>query len=89
MLSHVKITCHYCGQHIRFDFDDFITDISNYEREMGCETEYSIECEFYECPYCAREFSISGSVWEYPEGVVNLVDLECITTEDDEESDAD
>lgn len=42
---------------------------------MGTETEHSIECDEFECPECHKLFSVSGSVWEYPEGAYNYHEL--------------
>ena len=42
---------------------------------MGTETEYTIECDEYTCPNCEKKFSFHGSIWEYPEGALNLNDI--------------
>lgn len=70
-----KTECPNCNQEVIVEF--LIQDleaISYDERGMGNETEY----EFWEevkCPICIRNFEIDGSVWEYPEGVIDLIKL--------------
>ena len=33
------------------------------------------ECDEYTCPNCEKKFSFHGSIWEYPEGALNLNDI--------------
>lgn len=80
-----KINCPYCGYQHEVDLEDYVVDESSDEREMGPETEYTIECEEYECDNCGRKFGIQGSVWEYPEGAYNDDNIEVIELEDEDE----
>lgn len=76
-----RINCPYCGYQHEIDLEDYVVDVSSNEREMGAETEYTIECEEYECDNCEKKFGIQGSVWEYPEGAYNDSDIEIIELE--------
>lgn len=67
--------CPYCGEFISERCEDYVVDTSYYDREMGTETEYTIECDEYTCPNCEKKFSFYGSIWEYPEGTLNLNDI--------------
>lgn len=49
-----SLACPYCGGHTKIDLDQFVTDTSSDEREMGTETEYTVECDAYECPECKK-----------------------------------
>lgn len=80
-----KLNCPYCGEAVSVDLSDYVTDVSTYERQMGTETESTIECSEFKCPSCSKEFEISGSVWEYPEGTYNDDDIQAIPTDDDDE----
>lgn len=79
------ITCPYCGKSFEVDLDQYVSDTSGSEREMGTETEYTIECEEFICPECKKEFGIQGSVWEYPEGAYNDDTIETIEYEEEED----
>lgn len=69
-----KFTCPECDSTIKINLSDYIIDESSDEREMGGETEYSIEAEGV-CPVCDYEYTVSGSIYEYPVGVENYNDL--------------
>lgn len=72
MISLTKsIKCPHCGEVHSIDLSDYVTDESTYERGMGEETEYTIEDCVIECNVCNKEFEVSGSIWEYPEGSEN------------------
>ena len=47
-----KDKCPYCSEFISERCDDYVIDTSYYDREMGTETEYTIECDEYTCPNC-------------------------------------
>lgn len=51
-----------------------VVDAEGHEKEMGTETRHIIEGQAT-CPKCHRIFSISGDIWEYPQGVQEAVDL--------------
>ena len=65
------VKCPHCGQKVSIPCDDLVVDTTGYEREMGTETEYSIECDAYSCPRCGKDLVLHGSIWEYPEGIEN------------------
>lgn len=65
--------CPSCGMEVKIDLEDYIVDVSEYERQMGTEYEHSVECEGT-CSNCNHEYLITGSIWEYPVNVENLDD---------------
>ena len=70
-----KTKCPHCEEEVAVEFEiKDIEAIDSTERGMGTETEY-IFTEEVKCPNCNNTFEVEGSVWEYPEGVVNLVEL--------------
>lgn len=73
-----EITCPYCGNTEKIDLQEYVVDESGYEREMGTETEYTIECE-----ECKKRFGIEGSIWEYPEGAYNDDSISVVELEED------
>lgn len=76
MFTH-SVECPHCGASITNDWSDYIisSDVVDPDRQMGAEIEHSIECNEFECPECHKLFSVSGSVWEYPEGAYNYHEL--------------
>lgn len=78
----IKIDCPHCGCPIDVDTSDFEIGTTGYEREMGTELQHEIECDDFECPHCGKRFSFSGSVWEYPIGAVNEVDVTAEAADD-------
>lgn len=89
MLDYITLSCPCCSSYFNFELNDFATDVDviDEEREMGAETEYTIECDEFSCPHCSKSISINGRVWEYPEGAFNDSDLEILPVEDDEDDD--
>lgn len=89
MLDYITLSCPCCSQDFNFELNDFVTDIDviDEDREMGEETEYTIECEEFSCPHCSQPISINGRVWEYPVGSFNDSDLEIFSAEDEENDD--
>lgn len=69
MFTH-SVKCPHCGKSVTHDWSGFIitSEVIDEDRGMGSETEHTIECDDFECPECQKLFSVSGSVWEYPEG---------------------
>lgn len=70
-----QFRCESCGAKISHTFA--IQDLeyeSSDERGMGEETQYSFT-EEVPCPHCSHPNEVTGEVWEYPEGAVNLVQL--------------
>ncbi len=80
-----SLACPYCGGHTKIDLDQFVTDTSSDEREMGTETEYTVECDAYECPECKKRFGIRGSIWEYPVGAYNTDTIQTVALEEEQE----
>lgn len=81
MFDNIEINCPCCQKSFNYYFKNFVVDTNvNEEREMGEETEYTIKCEDYKCPYCSKSLSIVGSIWEYPAGALNDTDLQIIPT---------
>ena len=76
MFTH-SVECPHCGKSVTHNWSEYIisSDIVDEDRGMGTETEHSIECDEFECPECHKLFSVSGSVWEYPEGAYNYNEL--------------
>lgn len=54
--------------------EDFTSEES-YERGMGEEVQHSFEVQVT-CPYCGKDFDVSGDVWEYPVDKINLIQVE-------------
>lgn len=82
-----QVECPYCEEEVDIDLKDYVVDVSGNEREMGTETEYTIECEGLNCPNCNKHFGIRGSIWEYPEGAYNDDTLETIKEDEDNDED--
>lgn len=80
-----NIECPYCGNITTINLRDYIQDETPYEREMGTETEYTIECDDIKCIKCSKNFSIHGSIWEYPYGALNSENIRVVSDEDIEE----
>lgn len=70
-----QFKCVGCGATINHTFT--IHDLeyeSSDERDMGEETQYSFT-EEVTCPHCGHLNEVTGEVWEYPVGAVNLIQL--------------
>jgi hypothetical protein len=76
MFTH-SVECPHCGKSVTHDWSEYIisSDVVDEDRGMGTETEHSIECDEFECSECHKLFSVSGSVWEYPESAYNYHEL--------------
>ena len=72
MFTH-SVNCPYCNGEVTADWSEYVVGSECVAENcgMGAEVEHVIECEAYECPYCAKSFRVVGSVWEYPEGAYN------------------
>lgn len=68
-----EIRCPHCNNVNKIDLKDYIQSTDSSEREMGIETEYTILCEEI-CDQCNSGYLVTGSLWEYPEGSLNLDD---------------
>lgn len=67
----IEQKCPHCEEIVKADLKDYVIDENGEGRDMGTETEYTIECDHFKCPNCGQEFRIRGSIWEYPEGAYN------------------
>lgn len=71
-----EIVCPHCNKkvNVNFQIQDLEFVSSDDDRGMGSEVEYSFT-EEAKCPNCGKDIEIEGSVWEYPVGAVNLIQL--------------
>ncbi len=80
MMFTQSVECPCCGKNFAEDWSDYITssDVVEEDREsrMGAEIEHTIECDEIKCPNCGKLLSVSGSIWEYPEGAYNYHELQ-------------
>lgn len=70
-----RVVCPYCGNNAIYDFNIEEIDANGcYERGMGQEISYEYDT-YVTCnnPNCNKEIEVTGEVWEYPEGALNLV----------------
>ncbi|MGX9162023.1 hypothetical protein [Priestia megaterium] len=73
--QHEETKCPHCKKEVTVGFKIEDKEAVSYDvREMGNEVEYSFVSEV-ECPLCSKEFEIEGSVWIYPEEVINLIQI--------------
>lgn len=71
------IDCPYCQMGNVIDFEDYITNEFEYqERQMGPEREHAFLCEDYQCSFCHKTFTVSGSISEYPLGAFDSEHIE-------------
>jgi DNA-binding transcriptional MerR regulator len=66
-----RVICPYCGEEMEVDLEDYETDISSYDNEigMGEDMVYSFDSEDnIKCPACMRRYRVSGWIREYPIG---------------------
>lgn len=68
--------CSHCKEQVivKFDINNIEAVSFDDDRGMGTETEYEFT-EEVKCPNCEMIIEIEGSVWEYPAGVVNYIQL--------------
>ena len=71
MMFNKVYECPNCNNSIKINLSVYESDTSSYERGMGAEIEHTFEGEGT-CPHCGYEYSIEGSLWEYPVGAENL-----------------
>ena len=81
MFKHA-VKCPYCKAEIVHNWSDYVVSSDSEEREMGDETEHTIECDEFDCPECGKVFSVSGSVWEYPPNTYNCHELNAYAIDD-------
>lgn len=84
------LKCPKCGAKIKENWLEYQSEEPIcYERQMGSETQYIVECEDYECPKCHALLKISGSLCEYPEGAYNMDDINITLCYNDDEQEDD
>lgn len=75
-ISHyTKFKCPRCRE--KFKEEILIQDlhsISYEERRLGLETHYDFSSEVA-CPNCHHQWMLEGELWEYPEGIVDTIEL--------------
>jgi len=70
------INCPHCGGKNAIDLEEYLVDELQYERQMGPEIEHAFLCENFECEICGREFTVEGSIHEYPIGAYDSEHIE-------------
>ncbi|MGX1901828.1 hypothetical protein ACT3HK_10775 [Thermolongibacillus altinsuensis] len=71
----VEVECKKCSNMVYSQL--LIQDIeyaNSDEREMGTEIQYDFRVDI-QCPNCSSTLEVRGEVWEYPEGVVNHIQI--------------
>lgn len=63
-----EVKCPHCNEQNRINCSGYVVDESFYEKDMGCEHEYTIDIEECVCSNCNGVFGIKGVIGEYPEG---------------------
>jgi DNA-binding transcriptional MerR regulator len=81
------VTCPHCGEELEVDLEDYETDVSSYDNEigMGEDMVYSFDSEDnIECLACQGKYRVSGWVREYPIGAYDSeeVDVEALPEEE-------
>jgi len=77
--GHFVFKCDCCGEIFKVYEDQLWLEWelnSVEERGMGCEREWYCD-EHVECPYCDSGVDISLCAYEYPEGHINSMEIEC------------
>lgn len=72
------IKCPYCGEELEVDLEDYETDVSSYDNEIGMGEDfvYSFDSEDnIECPSCGKKYQVSGWIREYPVGAYDSEDV--------------
>ena len=75
------LNCSYCGQKLKIDLEDYGTDSSSDENNMGSDIVYYFDSEdSLECPLCAKRYQVTGWIREYPLGAydseeINIVEI--------------
>lgn len=73
------IRCEACGELFECSVDELCFDwnreVEDEDRGMGAEYLYTSQ-EICNCPHCDKQIDISLQVWEYPEGVFNMQNID-------------
>ena len=81
------IECPDCGVEFEVDLEDYLQDVSDFEKEngMGPDTVYSFDSATdCECPYCGKIIHITGWIREYPIGILDSEEIDVDLFEDEE-----
>lgn len=81
------IECPDCGVEFEVDLEDYLQDVSNFEKEngMGPDAVYSFDSATdCECPYCGKIIHITGWICEYPIGILDSEEIDVDLFEDEE-----
>lgn len=81
------IECPDCGVEFEVDLEDYLQDVSNFEKEngMGPDAVYSFDSATdCECPYCGKIIHITGWIREYPIGILDSEEINVDLFEDEE-----
>lgn len=81
------IECPDCGVEFEVDLEDYLQDVSNFEKEngMGPDAVYSFDSATdCECPYCGKIIHITGWIREYPIGILDSEEIDVDLFEDEE-----
>lgn len=72
----MKVKCSKCGKEIVLSVppSEWLL-VESTERNMGTEHRYLQRCS-ETCPQCNSVVEVELNVWEYPEGVFNMQDIE-------------
>lgn len=81
------VKCPYCGEEMEVDLEDYETDVSSYDNEigMGEDMVYSFDSEDnIECSACLRKYRVSGWIREYPIGAYDSEEVKVDKLSEDE-----
>lgn len=81
------IECPDCGIEFEVDLEEYLQDVSSFEKEngMGPDAVYSFDSDTdCECPYCGKTLHITGWIREYPIGIVDSEEIDVELFEDEE-----
>ena len=81
------IECPDCGVEFEVDLEDYLQDVSDFEKEngMGPDAVYSFDSATdCECPYCGKIIHITGWIREYPIGILDSEEIDVDLFEDEE-----
>ena len=81
------IECPDCGVEFEVDLEDYLQDVSNFEKEngMGPDAVYSFDSATdCECPYGGKIIHITGWIREYPIGILDSEEIDVDLFEDEE-----
>ena len=81
------IECPDCGIEFEVDLEDYLQDVSSFEKEngMGSDAVYSFDSATdCECPYCGKTIHITGWIRENPIGILDSEEIDVDLFEDEE-----